>query len=53
MSMHEENHLSFVSLLVVFVALIEEQFVINPEANDYLSSALVEDAVALYHVVIK
>jgi hypothetical protein len=37
----------------VFVALVQEELVVYPEANHYLSLSLIEDAIAFDHIVIK
>ena len=37
----------------MLVALVEEELVVDPEADDDLAGALVEDAVALDHVVVE
>ncbi len=37
----------------MFVALIEEQLIINPKSNDDLARPLVEDPVALNHIMVE
>lgn len=37
----------------MFVALVQEELVVNPEANHYLSFLFVENSVAFYHIVIE
>lgn len=37
----------------MLIALVQEELVINPKANYYLSFSLIENAIALDHIVIK
>lgn len=41
------------SLFIVFVTLVQEQLVVDPKADDDFAGALIEDAVALDHVVVE
>ena len=40
-----------ISVRYMFIALVEEELVVDPKPYDYLAVALVEDAVALDHVM--
>lgn len=37
----------------MLIALVQEELVVDPKAYDYLSALLVEDAVALDHIMVK